>query len=560
MIEKLKSSRVAISYFFEVIKFSFKIKPILWGAVVLSILSSFVEIFAMALLYPMSKLAEGKNIEVPSLIKRLEIANFISFNHLVMLFLFAILVRLILGFISQFIYLKISRSLFAETSYRILKKVLIGLDMLEIQKNGISKYSGMAGDETFRISVMIIGFFQFFGFLSLSVFYYIAIFNFSTNLFLFITIFLFFCFLLMLGVFKYIHYLGSIQTDHSREVSKKFIDAVNNVKSIRCFNAEEYVSRTYYEANLKYVDVLFKLDLFNVILKVAPILLLFGAVFIGLMSNNFSAERVSLSYIVTTILYISRFFPVLGQALSVFLRVLSDIRSSQNIMSFLKNELVSMREVKKLNTINSIELKSVNFSYDQKKVFRDLNLTFVKGKVYSIVGPSGVGKSTFVDLLMGFVKPVSGKINVNEYPLDYYSIKDVRSKILLVEQKIALFNDTIKNNLTLGSEYSKIEIANSLKASFADDFLDRSRLDEVIQYQGANYSGGQKQRISLARALLRDPDVLILDESFSAMDQAIKEKVYLSICNNFKDKIVIHITHDPWIKDHSDLVYDLSKL
>jgi ABC-type bacteriocin/lantibiotic exporter with double-glycine peptidase domain len=207
-------------------------------------------------------------------------------------------------------------------------------------------------------------------------------------------------------------------------------------------------------------------------------------------------------------------------------------------------------------------MNKINFSFDEKPILTDFNYNFVPGKRYGIIGPSGAGKSTLIDLMLNFFQPASGSILMNGTPLAEITLNSLRSKIVLMEQRVTIFQASIFQNITLGAKFTLEEVQEVCKLVRMDEFIESlpDKYETSIQYMGANLSGGQRQRIAMARAILRKPDVLVLDESLSALDPKTKEEIFNDLCNIFKSKVLIIIAHDDWIIRQLTHVIDFKNL
>ena len=196
--------------------------------------------------------------------------------------------------------------------------------------------------------------------------------------------------------------------------------------------------------------------------------------------------------------------------------------------------------------IDSVDLLDISYTYDTRRdVLRELSLTFRRGRTYSLIGPSGTGKSTLADILLGLVTPSGGEIRINGEPV---RPADLRKRVIVVEQQPRIFSVSVRENLTLGlSAYVGERRDRSSRCGRDDLIRERAtrRARDHARLPGRQLSGGQRQRLSIARALLRRPEILILDEATSALDAATEEIVIRSVKRAMRDGILILITHDP---------------
>lgn len=194
-----------------------------------------------------------------------------------------------------------------------------------------------------------------------------------------------------------------------------------------------------------------------------------------------------------------------------------------------------------------IEFKDVNFSYDGKvPVLKGINLNVKAGEIIAIVGTSGGGKTTLVNLIPRFFEVTSGHILIDGHDLRDVTMKSLRSQLAIVSQQTILFNDTVKNNIAYGDpDRPEAEIIAAARAAHALDFINElpNGFDTIIGESGARLSGGQQQRLSIARALLKDAPILILDEATSALDTESEREVQRALENLMKNRTTFVIAH-----------------
>ena len=193
-----------------------------------------------------------------------------------------------------------------------------------------------------------------------------------------------------------------------------------------------------------------------------------------------------------------------------------------------------------------IEFRNVSFKYDQKWILRNINLTIEKGKTIALVGQSGGGKSTLVDLIPRYYDVQEGEILIDGINIRDLGIRDLRQLIGNVNQEAILFNDSFRNNIAFGVENATQEqIENAARIANAYDFITQSEqgFDTCVGDRGSRLSGGQRQRVSIARAILKNPPILILDEATSALDTESERLVQDALERLMKTRTTVAIAH-----------------
>jgi subfamily B ATP-binding cassette protein MsbA len=210
----------------------------------------------------------------------------------------------------------------------------------------------------------------------------------------------------------------------------------------------------------------------------------------------------------------------------------------------------------KLQGFNSrIEFENVFFAYDKEHVLENINLRIEKGKTIALVGPSGGGKSTLADLVPRFYDPSAGVVKLDGIPLPDYELESLRQVMGVVTQESILFNDTIFNNIAFGMEHAREEdVIQAARVANAHDFIMQTEqgYKTTIGERGSKLSGGQRQRISIARAVLKNPPILILDEATSALDSESERLVQDALNNLMQNRTSIVIAHRLSTIQHAD--------
>jgi ABC-type bacteriocin/lantibiotic exporter with double-glycine peptidase domain len=352
----------------------------------------------------------------------------------------------------------------------------------------------------------------------------------------------------------------------SRAASSLFLDALNGLRTVRAYGAENFVDKKYSSQLREYIRTLVRIDIVGLLTRTVPALLLFTAAAVYTYQAPFAMDNTSnFAFGVTVVLLLMRFFPVVGQTVGIVQRVVADARAGRDVTELVSKQCSYSEPQTTLNTIRVIEVSMRNICFSYRRdipVLHDVNIRLQSGRSYALIGRSGSGKSTVMDLLLRFYEPESGGILINGDSAIDISERQVRKRILLVAQETTIFNDTIANNIRFGIEASDAEVMRACQIACIDDLVADlpHGLDTLLDYRGTNLSGGQRQRIGLARALLRHAPVLLLDESTSALDSDTRSRVVANLKNAYKDKILVFVTHDTNIINSVDEVLDISKI
>lgn len=195
--------------------------------------------------------------------------------------------------------------------------------------------------------------------------------------------------------------------------------------------------------------------------------------------------------------------------------------------------------------IETIEFKEVTLSYGEKQALSGIDLSVKRGDFLALVGDSGGGKSSLVNLLVRFYDATTGSITINGKDIKEYDLGALRRKTAIVTQRVYVFNESIAANVAYGGEINEEKVIESLKKANAWDFVEELEegIHTILDEYGTNLSGGQRQRIAIARAIYSDPEILILDEATSALDNKSEQKITDALENLIKDKITFVIAH-----------------
>ena len=333
-------------------------------------------------------------------------------------------------------------------------------------------------------------------------------------------------------------------------------ETITGIKVVKAFGMEEFENKKFQKETWRYFKSLLKIVRIR---NLASPITEFLSVIVGVVIIWYGGMQVlelgtmRASEFLTFLIAIFQIMPPVKELTSVNNRIQESTAAAKRVFEVLDIE----PEIKEVE--NAIELKEfkdkivfedVWFSYNGQSdgdfVLKNINLVVKRGEILAIVGPSGAGKSTLVDLIPRFYDPTRGRILIDGIDLKLLKIKSLRDKIGIVTQETILFNDTVKNNIAYGLDDCPMEkIIEAAIAANAHEFIMQlpQGYDTLIGERGTKLSGGQRQRISIARALLKNPPILILDEATSNLDTESEILVQEAIERLMKNRTVFVIAH-----------------
>ena len=364
-------------------------------------------------------------------------------------------------------------------------------------------------------------------------------------------------FIVLLVFSKFISKYSMNVGNERRRLDNLFADKINYImsgfKQIRIFNIQNKILNDY-KNNINYYGKIY--GNFRFISQLSRpfleflILIIFTLIILYTVIVQKTELEVILPLIGTFLIVSSRFANSLQACISSYISLLGNSASLANIKKNLSN-LNSLRE--KINNSllyqisdfeKKIEVKNVQFKYGNIEIFKNLNIEILKNDKIEIKSPSGRGKSTLLDLIMGLIQPNSGYILIDGKKMSQINY----SKIFgYVTQETFLYKDTIENNIIMYREnVSKDQIDKIINICCLDKMINNleNKLQYVLDEGGLNLSGGQRQRIGIARALISNPKILILDEATNSLDKKLEIEIFQNINTYFKDITIISVTHE----------------
>jgi subfamily B ATP-binding cassette protein MsbA len=367
---------------------------------------------------------------------------------------------------------------------------------------------------------------------------------------------------------KYATKKGLERIDLSQRIYSMAGENIAGYQLIKSFSFEEIRQRAFKDAsvNLRRLELQFAL-INSLPTPLGEVLIVFGLVIILVAFTSLEPGklRTILPALGTVMLISQRLFTNLSDLVRQRLSLLYYWPSVQLVHS-LAHEEIELEEAGKgvefVELEMDIKFKDLCFSYNKDTVvLKDVNLVIPKGKMTAVIGPSGIGKTTIADLVIGLLEPTTGEIVVNGRSLQEYNLRSWRNRLGYVSQDTVIFNTSVKENIRIGKiDAGDEEIENAAKGAAIFDFvmsLPRGFQTEVGD-RGVKLSGGQRQRIAIARAILRDPDLYIFDEATSALDHESERLIQKSIEEVGQDKTVLVIAHRLSTIENADVVYDVS--
>jgi ABC-type bacteriocin/lantibiotic exporter with double-glycine peptidase domain len=466
------------------------------------------------------------------------------------LFLVLLATRIIVGYVQLTLNVFVAKQIHATLSDRVMHRVVAQEPLAKIYQKTIGYYVSLAGDETSKAGNIFLAAGQMLGSLMSALAGFAVLLSFSPTAFAVTAMFILVCGLLLLQAMGSVMRLSSQALFLSRSLNTHFIETLNGLRSVRSLSAEKFVVESYRTQIRRYVRILFKIDALNQGYKAAPALILvsIGIVWLWPASSTSGSASPVFFFALTTMLI--RILTSLGEFVLAGGKLVVDIRASQDAGQLLGSEVDRGAPGGRAITeqIVRIEVEGVVCGYNGgSAVLKGVNCSFDAGRSYAIIGKSGAGKSTLADILLAMLPISAGAIHVNGIPLTSIDEKSLRSRIILVEQQTRVFTGTLGDNVTVGLAAAEEDIVESLVAAGLGEHLSglAQGLGTVVDYQGSNISGGQRQRLGITRALIRQPDVLILDECTNAVDPATRTLLVETLRERFSKRILIFITHDP---------------
>lgn len=332
------------------------------------------------------------------------------------------------------------------------------------------------------------------------------------------------------------------------DLTSRLSEIFNNIEIIKANATEKYEHQRFEVENKKIFDINIKATKTTEL--VSPMMEIVGSLAVALVimygGKEVIAGEMSAGSFFSFLAALFMLYTPIKRVSKMYNNMQDAIAASERIFSLLdrKNKIVGT-SLALSGEISKIAFKNVDLYYEDKKALSDVSFDVKKGESIALVGNSGGGKSSIVNLLLRFYDVNSGEISFNDNNINNYSLDSIRKSISIVTQRIYIFNDSVAANVAYGELIDEEKVISCLKQANAWDFIQELEdgINTKINEFGTNLSGGQRQRIAIARAIYRDPKILIFDEATSALDTKSEQEITKALEQISKDKITIIIAH-----------------
>ena len=383
------------------------------------------------------------------------------------------------------------------------------------------------------------------------------------SIFLFAIIYL----LIFVRYKKTLYDIGFSRVEANESRFKKTREVLSNIKDVKYHSLEEFYIKSFSNSAYDFAHLNAKRNLISLLPRYFIEILTFGGIFSGIVYLIAIEESLLLNIPVISMFLLSiyRIMPLLQ---NIFINT-TNIKSSEYVFNNIEAILSKPYQIKSKISSNITFTKNINFEnvyfnyVDNKNILENVNLEISKGETYAIIGGTGTGKTTIIDILLGFYDIKSGQITMDGFPLKGNSFKSINKIIGYVSQSISYLSDNILKNITFCDNHNDIDIDKVMKViriTKLDDLV--KTLDKGIYGNigdmGSMLSGGQKQRLGIARALYREPQILILDEATNALDRQTELEILTNIKESYQSITLILVTHRNTYLEFCDKIIEIS--
>lgn len=336
------------------------------------------------------------------------------------------------------------------------------------------------------------------------------------------------------------------------EISTNVSDTLDGVRVIKGFNKQEFEQNKFEIKTKEYKSSVLKVESLTSLINPLTYSIINAGIILVIYFGNFkvNAGNLTTGNIMALINYLNQILVALLVVSNVVVIQTKGLASKKRVDAFLNldDDLnnYKYKDIMLNNDENIIEFKNVDFSYqnDNNLTLKNINFAIKKGLSVGIIGGTASGKSTIINLIDKFYKPTNGELLYKGVNINEYDTISLREEVTVINQKTLLFKDSIKNNLSMDKEVLEDDIYNSLENSNSIEFVNNkeNKIDYMLEEDAKNLSGGQKQRLSIARGMLKTKEILIIDDSYSALDYKTEKEIKRNVRKLKKEKNLTVIT------------------
>ncbi len=361
----------------------------------------------------------------------------------------------------------------------------------------------------------------------------------------------------LITIAKRLKKLSHRSQEKNADIVTRLSEVFNNSEIIKAHSTEQYELKRFSDENWRFFNInmksVYTAELVSPMLEIIAATGLAAVIFMG--GKEVYADNMSVGEFTAFLTAVGLVFQPIRRISSIYARIQDAIAASERVFSILDIDNSIVDGKKELdNAIHTIAFEDVNLHYEDSIVLKNIHVNISEGKTIALVGESGGGKSSFINLIIRFYDPESGIVTINGHDIKEYTQHSLRDKIAIVSQRVYIFQDTLAANVAYGHDIDEEKVIKALNHADASTFVSElsNGIDTQMEEFGANLSGGQRQRIAIARAIYKNASVLILDEATSALDNESEKRIQRALDAYTKDKITIMIAHRLSTIEHAD--------
>ncbi|HEX5670053.1 MAG TPA: ABC transporter transmembrane domain-containing protein [Sulfuricurvum sp.] len=363
----------------------------------------------------------------------------------------------------------------------------------------------------------------------------------------------------LISITKRLKKLSHRSQEKNADVMTRLTEVFNNSEIIKANATEAYELARFKEDNEYFFKINMKStytnELVSPLMEIIAAIGLAAVIYVG--GREVYAGKMTVGEFTAFLTAVGLVFQPLRRVSSIYGKIQDALAASERVFHIFDIDNAIKDGPKELSeAINSVQFKNVTLKFGDKKALEDLNLTIHAGQNIALVGQSGGGKSSLVNLLLRFYDADEGSLNINDVSIKEYTQNSLRHQIASVSQRVYIFQDTLAANVAYGSSVDEPKVIEALKMADALEFAQTlpEGIYTMMQEFGANLSGGQRQRIAIARAIYKHASLLIMDEATSALDNEIEKRIQNALHEYSKDKITVTIAHRLSTITHADMI------